>query len=102
MATETVNAFEAEILQYPYLFPGLLTSVAAWKLNVKRWVSVGNSKDSLKTYYLSPRGHLWTLLHEPAIKLLKNDKLAEKLKALPAKVYAIGEDDQISVAVPPV
>jgi len=31
-ANETINAFEAEILQYPYLFTGLLTGVVASRL----------------------------------------------------------------------
>ncbi|KAF6808629.1 duf255 domain protein [Colletotrichum musicola] len=40
LARETINAFEAEILQYPWLFPGLLSGVVTGRLGGQTWVIV--------------------------------------------------------------
>lgn len=46
LAKETVAAFEAEMLQYPWLFPGLLAGVVASRLGVggRNWVVAGDEK----------------------------------------------------------
>lgn len=46
LAKETVAAFEAEMLQYPWLFPGLLAGVVASRLGVggRNWVVAGDDK----------------------------------------------------------
>lgn len=36
LAQETVSAFEAEILQHPWLFPGLLLGVVSARLGVEK------------------------------------------------------------------
>jgi uncharacterized protein YyaL (SSP411 family) len=46
-ARETVNAFEAEMLQYPWLFPGLLAGVVA--------VRLGTDKPSVEVKYKDTR-----------------------------------------------
>ncbi|TDZ32650.1 Spermatogenesis-associated protein 20 [Colletotrichum spinosum] len=38
LARESINAFEAEILQYPWLFPGLLSGVVTGRLGGVTWV----------------------------------------------------------------
>ncbi|KAM0323649.1 hypothetical protein ACHAQA_008584 [Verticillium albo-atrum] len=40
LARETLNAFEAEILQYPWLFPGLLSGVVGARLGGRTYVVV--------------------------------------------------------------
>ncbi|KAK4228882.1 spermatogenesis-associated protein 20 [Podospora fimiseda] len=55
-AKETVNAFEAEILQYPWLFNSLLTSVVTARLGVKK-VEIGgvDDKEGRMRFYCLPR-----------------------------------------------
>jgi hypothetical protein len=94
MARETVDAFEAEILQYPHLFPGLLSSVVSWKMGGRPWISVGDNKDSssLKGYYLEPRAGLRTILHaNPDSEFLKSRSpdLALKIQATTPGVHTI-------------
>jgi uncharacterized protein YyaL (SSP411 family) len=36
MARDTINAFEAEMLQHPWLFPGLLAGVVTARLGVEK------------------------------------------------------------------
>ena len=36
LARETIDAFEAEVLQHPWLFPGLLAGVVAARLGVQK------------------------------------------------------------------
>jgi uncharacterized protein YyaL (SSP411 family) len=88
LAKETTNAFESEMLQYPYLFPGLLSSVVFWKLDAERWVSVGEHDQNaeLSKYHLSPRGGLRTLLHyKPASDFLKSRCAAELTNKITAQ-----------------
>lgn len=40
LARETIDAFEAEVLQHPWLFPGLLAGVVTARLGVEK-----NEKD---------------------------------------------------------
>ncbi|EEY16176.1 spermatogenesis-associated protein [Verticillium alfalfae VaMs.102] len=40
LARETLNAFEAEILQYPWLFPGLLSGVVSSRLGGRTYIVV--------------------------------------------------------------
>ncbi|KAM7187403.1 Protein of unknown function, DUF255 domain containing protein [Naviculisporaceae sp. PSN 640] len=57
-AKETVIAFEAEILQYPWLFVSLLTGVVTARLGVKvvEFVNTGGDDDVQRAeYYTSPR-----------------------------------------------
>ncbi|KAI1857781.1 uncharacterized protein JN550_013044 [Neoarthrinium moseri] len=97
LAVETVNAFEAEMLQYPYLFPGLLTSVVAWKLGVQSSVVMGGSEVDAKSYFLAPRGGLRTLLHYKPQSILrkggdKRTKLTEQLSKLSPGLYSVEDD----------
>lgn len=43
LARESLNAFEAEVLQYPWLFPGLLSGVVTARLGGVTWVVVRGS-----------------------------------------------------------
>ncbi|KAK3996242.1 spermatogenesis-associated protein 20 [Cladorrhinum sp. PSN332] len=54
-AKETINAFEAEILQYPWLFNSLLTSVVTARLGVKKHPVFPDDEDALMRYYTLPR-----------------------------------------------
>jgi uncharacterized protein YyaL (SSP411 family) len=61
-AKETVNAFEAEILQYPWLFVGLLTSVVTARLGV-RTARVGSGDEAaLRAWYTRPRAEAGVLI----------------------------------------
>ncbi|KAI0120669.1 hypothetical protein BJ170DRAFT_159606 [Xylariales sp. AK1849] len=99
LAKETINAFEAEMLQYPYLFPGLLSSVVASKLGVSRWTSVKADGTRLTDYHLKPRRRLGTLLHhKPSNTLLMNrsPELAERLdKIAQPGIYSLNAEGQI-------
>lgn len=44
LAKETVAAFEPEMLQYPWLFPGLLAGVVASRLGGRNWVVAGDDE----------------------------------------------------------
>ncbi|KAK4237880.1 hypothetical protein C8A03DRAFT_34123 [Achaetomium macrosporum] len=62
-AKETVNAFEAEILQYPWLFVSLLTSVVTARLGVRTArVSGGGDEDALRAWYTRPRAEAGVLI----------------------------------------
>ncbi|KAL2136560.1 hypothetical protein VTI74DRAFT_3105 [Chaetomium olivicolor] len=64
-AKETVNAFEAEILQYPWLFVSLLTSVVTARLGVKTLrVKSGEEEGALKAWYMSPRAEAGVVILE--------------------------------------
>ncbi|KAI0138322.1 hypothetical protein BJ166DRAFT_183380 [Pestalotiopsis sp. NC0098] len=97
LARETVDAFEAEILQYPYLFPGLMTCVVASKLGVKRLVCIGEQGEAVKKYHLSARGGLSTLLFFKSDSGLtgRNSKHTAELSKLSPGMYTIEEDGQI-------
>lgn len=95
LAQETVNAFEAEILQYPYLFPGMLTNVVASKLGVKRLVSVGEQGDGLSKYYLSPRGTISTLLFAKSNSKLAKPQSNKLLNEHQPGLYTIEADEQL-------
>ncbi|ORY67778.1 uncharacterized protein BCR38DRAFT_511115 [Pseudomassariella vexata] len=101
-AVETVNAFEAEILQYPYLYPGLLSCVVWWKLGGQRWISNGSAdQENIKQYRLAPRGILWTMLYaNPSSGFLRRRSrtLVEKLAGKKEGVYSldkVGELQQV-------
>lgn len=47
-AKETIEAFEAEVEQFPYTFSGMLGSVITGRLGLKGVVLTGNSKEMLK------------------------------------------------------
>ncbi|PKS09562.1 hypothetical protein jhhlp_004179, partial [Lomentospora prolificans] len=98
LAKETVNAFEAEILQYPWLFPGLLTGIVNLRLGGLELVVVRQNKQSadlasdsisydafFKALYNSPSGGLkalsvingkdsWILSKNPRLKELVEGK----------------------------
>ncbi|KAK3311588.1 uncharacterized protein B0T15DRAFT_521924 [Chaetomium strumarium] len=62
-AKETVNAFEAEILQYPWLFVGLLTSVVTARLGVRTArVDRREDEDVLRAWYTRPRAEAGVLI----------------------------------------
>ncbi len=48
LAGETVQAFEAEIEQFPYCFAGMLGSVVMGRLGLKAIVLTGNTEEALK------------------------------------------------------
>ncbi|KAK2055724.1 hypothetical protein LY76DRAFT_648148 [Colletotrichum caudatum] len=70
IARESINAFEAEILQYPWLFPGLLSGVVTARLGGATWVIVrgaGGGEDELtqrllRKLSLEPSGGLRNVL----------------------------------------
>jgi uncharacterized protein YyaL (SSP411 family) len=70
LARETIAAFEAEILQYPWLFVGLLSSVVSARLGGMHVVQYGepDEKDlkAVKAWYMKPRAELRTLVFLPA------------------------------------
>jgi uncharacterized protein YyaL (SSP411 family) len=43
-ARETTSAFEAEIMQHPFLFPGMMDSIVASRLGIKHVVVTGNGE----------------------------------------------------------
>ncbi|KAI1112070.1 spermatogenesis-associated protein [Nemania sp. NC0429] len=63
LAKASVNAFSAEILEHPNLFPGLLCGIVPWRLGGRHWVSVGSgSHDAAKSlFHKAPRAALSTL-----------------------------------------
>ncbi|KAL2121730.1 hypothetical protein VTJ04DRAFT_2185 [Mycothermus thermophilus] len=69
LARETVSAFEAEILQYPWLFVSLLIGVVAGRLGVRREVvpPEGDAERErvLRRWYTTPRA-------EAAVLVVKN------------------------------
>ncbi|KAI8624926.1 spermatogenesis-associated protein [Xylariaceae sp. FL1651] len=66
LAKTSVNAFGAEILEYPNLFPGLLCGIIPWRLGGRHWVSVGDSDTAKSLFHKAPRAALSTLrYHDP-------------------------------------
>ncbi|KAK4124758.1 hypothetical protein N657DRAFT_570700 [Parathielavia appendiculata] len=61
-AKQTVNAFEAEILQYPWLFVSLLNGVVTARLGVKKVEVRKGDEDGLKRFYTSPRAEARVLM----------------------------------------
>lgn len=74
LAKGTINAFESEILQYPWLFVSLLTDVVAAKLGVTQ---VNKVED--RTYYTSPRSG-------PRVLLVEERQAPESAGVEPVKV----------------
>lgn len=66
LARETINAFEVEALQYPWLFIGLLGGVVTARLGGIVWLTKGSSdgsKEELrKKFYELPRAGLRSLV----------------------------------------
>ncbi|KAK4461240.1 spermatogenesis-associated protein 20 [Cladorrhinum samala] len=63
-AKETINAFEAEILQYPWLFNSLLTSVVTARLGVKKYPVFPDDEDALMRFYTLPRAEARAIIVE--------------------------------------
>ncbi|KAK3290308.1 uncharacterized protein B0H64DRAFT_62405 [Chaetomium fimeti] len=61
-ARETVNAFEAEILQYPWLFVSLLTGVVTARLGVRKLEVRKEDADALRKWYTTPRAEAAALV----------------------------------------
>jgi uncharacterized protein YyaL (SSP411 family) len=58
-ARQTVDAFEAEVMQHPFLFPGLLDSVVVGRLGAKHVVVTGEGEKVegwLKSWRAKPKG----------------------------------------------
>lgn len=58
-ARETTSAFEAEIMQHPFLFPGMMDSVVASKFGIKHAVITGEGEKAeewLRRYRERPTG----------------------------------------------
>ncbi|KAK3372160.1 Six-hairpin glycosidase-like protein [Podospora didyma] len=70
-AKGTLNAFEAEILQYPWLFVSLLTGVVTARLGVKQVHVKAGDDEGLRRYYTSPRAEASVLVvtSEPETKV---------------------------------
>lgn len=93
MGRETINAFEAEILQYPWLFPGLLSGVVGARLGGKIWVVImdpeGNDDEIARKVftklYGDPRGGLRNL-----IIVKSSDDLVVKCNPAIAELVAAG------------
>lgn len=54
-AKATINAFEAEVLQHPWLYNSLLTGVVNHRLGVKKYPASPDDEDALMRYYQMPR-----------------------------------------------
>ncbi|KAI0203264.1 duf255 domain-containing protein [Astrocystis sublimbata] len=66
LAKASVNAFSAEILEHPNLFPGLLCGIVPWRLGGRHWVSVGDDVAAKSLFHRAPRAALSTLrYHNP-------------------------------------
>jgi uncharacterized protein YyaL (SSP411 family) len=65
LAKATISAFEAEILQFPWLFASLLTGVVAAKLGVKEVKLAASDKEGLRRYYALPRAEARALILTP-------------------------------------
>ncbi|KAI1747257.1 duf255 domain-containing protein [Xylaria castorea] len=61
LAKASVNAFSAEILEHPNLFPGLLCGIVPWRLGGRHWVSVGDNDTAKSLFHKAPRAALSTL-----------------------------------------
>ncbi|KAJ0277233.1 hypothetical protein COL940_007869 [Colletotrichum noveboracense] len=86
LARESINAFEAEILQYPWLFPGLLSGVVTARLGGATWVIIrkdGVNDDEIATKLLrkihsEARGGLRNIV----VLRSEDDALAKRSPAL--------------------
>ncbi|KAF9875089.1 duf255 domain protein [Colletotrichum karsti] len=82
LGRESINAFEAEVLQYPWLFPGLLSGVVTARLGGATWVIIrkdGEEDDVmtqrlLQKIHLEARGGLRNILYLKS----ENDLLANR------------------------
>ncbi|KAL8295462.1 hypothetical protein RB597_008715 [Gaeumannomyces tritici] len=70
LARETVRAFEVEMLQYPWLFPGLLNNVVTARLGGELVSVVGLDEEAArqvkKDYFSKPRAALRAIVHAKA------------------------------------
>ncbi|ROT41038.1 spermatogenesis-associated protein [Sodiomyces alkalinus F11] len=94
LARETINAFEAEVLQYPWLFPGLLSGVVSARLGGKIWAIVrdpaGNDGETthklLTKLYGEARGglrNIFIIKTENDLVVQRNPPLADIVKQGP-------------------
>ncbi|KAI0393772.1 spermatogenesis-associated protein [Xylariaceae sp. FL0594] len=66
LAKASINAFGAEMLEHPNLFPGLLCGVVPWRLGGRHWVAVGDKARASSLFHKAPRAALSTLrYHDP-------------------------------------
>jgi uncharacterized protein YyaL (SSP411 family) len=90
-ARETINAFEVEMLQYPWLFVGLLGSVVTAKLGGKCWIVEAAEKDEvIRKYHLLPRAGLRSLVYHSAAEdswLAGRNPLLKELKGQAGSAY---------------
>ncbi|KAK4451093.1 hypothetical protein QBC34DRAFT_401340 [Podospora aff. communis PSN243] len=94
LAKATINAFEAEILQHPWLFASLLTGVVAAKLGVKEVKLAAGDEEGLRKYYTLPRAEARALMI-----MLMPDRVAEPgLVLLEAKPVSGGEENKVQAA----
>ncbi|KAK0655082.1 hypothetical protein B0T16DRAFT_396136 [Cercophora newfieldiana] len=66
LAKATIAAFEAEILQHPWMYANLLTGVVAAKLGVREVKVAAGDEESLRRYYTLPRAEAQALILVPA------------------------------------
>ncbi|KAK4102347.1 hypothetical protein N658DRAFT_447971 [Parathielavia hyrcaniae] len=91
-AKQTVNAFEAEILQYPWLFVSLLNGVVTARLGVKRVEEWRGDEEGLRWFYTSPRAEarVLVLVGEEAGSLNREKEEGTGLESK-VKELAVGE-----------
>ncbi|KAK4143605.1 uncharacterized protein C8A04DRAFT_12226 [Dichotomopilus funicola] len=75
-AKHTISAFEAEILQYPWLFVSMLAGIVTARLGVTKVVVATGDEDTLRKWYTTPRAETRALV------LLKGGKGKEKVPGL--------------------
>lgn len=94
MGRETINAFEAEILQYPWLFPGLLSGVVSARLGGKTWVVVkdpsGNDSEVSRKLFAKLYGEARGGLRSLIIVRSENDMVAQRNPAVAELVRTSG------------
>lgn len=68
LAKATITAFEAEILQHPWMYASLLTGVVAARLGVKEVKVAPGDEEALRRYYALPRAEARVLVLEKQAK----------------------------------
>lgn len=89
LAKTTINAFESEILQYPWLFVGLLVGVVAAKLGVRTERVSIKDKEGLLRYRSLPRASVRVLLLDPGHDRV--DNVPDKSRPAPGNALDGGD-----------
>jgi uncharacterized protein YyaL (SSP411 family) len=105
MARETLAAFEVEMLQYPWLFVGLLAGVVGARLGVNSRVSIGDGDAKWRsTPRAEPRGVILlagTETPETSWLLKRNEPLAKLVAQHPGHgIYEWRDGGYVAVDIP--